>query len=87
MQNLVKNELNQYETLNQSSNLDYTIIEKEVFAASKKLKNNKASAYDLLKNKMIKSALPSFFPNQLKASLHHGIFEILQSTYSGQKGS
>ena len=57
-QNLVKNELNHYETLNQSSNLDYTIIEKEVFAASKKLKNNKASAYDLLKNEMIKSALP-----------------------------
>ena len=57
-QTLVKNELNHYETLNQGSNLDYTIIEKEVFAASKKLKNNKASAYDLLKNEMIKSALP-----------------------------
>ena len=57
-QNLVKNELNNYETLNQSNNLDYTITEKEVFAASKKLKNNKAGAYDLLKNEMIKSALP-----------------------------
>ena len=54
----MKNELNYYETLNQSSNLDYTIIEKEVVAASKKLKNNKASAYVLLKNEMIKSALP-----------------------------
>ena len=54
----MKNELNHYETLNQSSNLDYTIIKKEVIAASKMLKNNKASAYDLLKNEMIKSALP-----------------------------
>ena len=52
--NLVKNELNNYETLNQSSILDYTMTEKEVFAASKKLKNNNASAYDLLKTEMIK---------------------------------
>ena len=48
--------LKNYETLSQSSNLDYTMSDKEVFAASKKLENNKA--HDLLKNEMIKSALP-----------------------------
>ncbi|MEW8543579.1 MAG: endonuclease/exonuclease/phosphatase family protein, partial [Candidatus Thiodiazotropha sp.] len=57
-QNDVKNDLKQYESLNKMGNLDYTINEKEVLAAAKKLKNNKSSAYDMIKNEMVKSALP-----------------------------
>ena len=41
-----------------NGNLDYDITEKEVLDASKRLKNNKSSADDMLKNEMIKSALP-----------------------------
>ena len=41
-----------------NANLNYEIAEKETTEASRKLKNNKASALDLIKNEMIKSALP-----------------------------
>lgn len=51
-------ELSSYEKLNQSCNLDYEITEKEIFAACKILKNNKASAYDMIRNEMLKSAVP-----------------------------
>ena len=57
-QMLVQNELSNYEAAHQNCNLDYVISEKEIFEDSKKLKNNKASAYDMLKNEMIKAALP-----------------------------
>ena len=54
----MKQELNNYESLHQISNLDYNITEKEILKASRKLKNNKSSAHDMLKNEMIKTALP-----------------------------
>ena len=57
-QEQIQNELNQFEALNKLGNLDYDITEKEILNASKKLKNNKASAYDMIKNEMVKSALP-----------------------------
>lgn len=57
-QNNVKEELGQYEKSPQNGNLDYEITEKEIMDACRKLKNNKASAYDMIKNEMIKSALP-----------------------------
>ena len=38
--------------------MDHDTTEKEVIDASIKFKNNKASAQDLIKNEMIKSALP-----------------------------
>ena len=55
----VISELRAYEVYNAvNGTLDYDISEKEVLDASKKLKNNKSSADDTLKNEMIKSALP-----------------------------
>ena len=57
-QNTIKEELFQYEKSFQNGSLDYEITEKEIIDACKKLKNNKASAYDMVKNEMIKSALP-----------------------------
>ena len=57
-QNTIKDELFQYENSFQSGTLDYEITEKDIIDACKKLKNNKASAYDMVKNEMIKSALP-----------------------------
>ena len=54
----IKDELTNYETSHQEGSLDYEITEKEVIDASHKLKNNKASAYDMIKNEMIKSAVP-----------------------------
>ena len=63
----VKNDLSMYEKQCQTSNLDYQISEKEIFAACKKLKNNKASAYDLIRNEMIKAALPHICKPVMKA--------------------
>ena len=57
-QNYVKQELTNYESLNQISNLDYNITEKEILEASRKLKYNKSSAHHMLKNEMIKTAFP-----------------------------
>ena len=54
----IRNELFNFETSEKLGNLDYDIIEKEILNACKKLKNNKASAYDMIKNEMIKVALP-----------------------------
>lgn len=54
----IREELHQHEKVVQSGNLDYAICEKELLAACKNLKNNKASAYDMVKNEMIKSAFP-----------------------------
>ena len=55
---LIKEELNQFERSFQTGGLDYKITEKEIIYACSKLKNNKSSAYDMIKNEMIKSALP-----------------------------
>ena len=57
-QNTIKDELFQYESSFQNGTLDYEITEKEIIDACRKLKYNKASAYDMAKNEMIKSALP-----------------------------
>ena len=57
-QNAVKKELSEFEFIHEKCNLDYAINEKEVLMAAKKLKNNKSSAYDMIKNEMIKSSLP-----------------------------
>ena len=38
--------------------MDHDITEKEVIDTNRKLENNKASAQDLIKNEMTKSALP-----------------------------
>ena len=58
-QEQVLSELHTYESLNAvNGTLDYDISEKELLAASKKLKNNKSSADEMVKNEMIKSALP-----------------------------
>ena len=54
--------------------MDHDIPEKEVTDASRKLKNNKASAQDLIKNEMIKSALPVLSKQTVK------IFNIILST-------
>lgn len=54
----IRDELTNYEKSHQEGNLDYKITEKEIIDASHKLKNNKASAYDMIKNEMIKSAVP-----------------------------
>ena len=58
-QNQIKNELMDFEEANQSGNLDYDITVNEIMEACKKLKNNKSSAYDMIKNEMLRSALPS----------------------------
>ena len=54
----IKGELTNYEKSHQEGNLDYEITEKEVIDACHKLKNNKASAYDMIKNEVVKSAVP-----------------------------
>ena len=74
-QNYVKDELNIYESCYQSGKLDYAISEKEVLTAAKKLKNNKSSAYDTIKNEMIKSALPF-----LSKSITHAFNSILNTS-------
>ena len=52
-------ELRNYESLNTiNGSLDFAITEQEVLDASKNLKNNKSIADDMIKNEMIKSALP-----------------------------
>ena len=53
-QHQIRNELQDFEL----GNLDYDVTEKEIMNACKKLKNNKSSAYDMIKNEMLKSALP-----------------------------
>ena len=55
----VISELNNYGNINSNNgNLNYKITENELTEASRKLKTNKVSAQDLIKNEMIKSALP-----------------------------
>ena len=54
----VKNNLEEYENSDQTCILDYKAIEKKVLFACQKLKNNKASSYDLIRNEMLKSAIP-----------------------------
>ena len=54
----VEDELSDYENLNQTCNLDYEITEKEILAACQKVKNNKASSYDFIRNEMLMSAIP-----------------------------
>lgn len=56
--NIIRAELTYYEQLKQSHNLDFPITKEEIFGACQKLKNNKASAYDLIRNEMIKTAFP-----------------------------
>lgn len=51
-------ELRNYETLNITCNLDYRITEKEIFDACNRLRNNKASSYDMIRNEMLKLAVP-----------------------------
>ena len=46
-----------YENTDQTCTLDYKFTEKEVFVACQKLKNNKASSYDLIRNEMLKTAM------------------------------
>ena len=57
-QSAINEELKLYENSFQNCTLDYEITDKEIMDACRKLKNNKASAYDMLKNEMIKSAIP-----------------------------
>ena len=73
-QDYVKAELNNYESRYQSGKLDYEISEKEILTAAKKLKNNKSSSYDMIKNEMIKSALPF-----LSKSITHTFNSILNT--------
>ena len=54
----VKNDLAEYKNSDQTCILDFKVTEKEVLSACQKLKNNKASSYDLIRNKMLKSAIP-----------------------------
>lgn len=54
----IREQLTNYEKSHQEGHLDYEITEKEVIDACHKLKNNKASAYDIIKNEMLKSAVP-----------------------------
>ena len=58
IQQHVKNDLAEYENSDQTCILDYEVTEKEVLSACQKLKNNKASSYDLIRNEMLKSAIP-----------------------------
>ena len=70
-QEAVKQELNQFENSDISGHLDYIITEKEILDACKKLKNNKASAYDMVKNEMIRSAIP--FIKQIVLKIFNGL--------------
>ena len=54
----VKNDLAEYENSDQTCILDFKVTEKEVLSAFQKLKNNKASSYDLIRNEMLKTAIP-----------------------------
>ena len=58
IQQHVKNDLAEYENSDQTCILGYKVTEKEVLSACQKLKNNKASSYDLIRNEMLKSAIP-----------------------------
>ena len=58
IQQHVKNDLAEYENSDQTCILDYKVTEKEVLSACQKLKNNKASSYDFIRNEMLKSAIP-----------------------------
>ena len=73
-QHQIRNELHDFEKAEQLRNLDYAITEKEILNACKNLKNNKTSAYDMIKNEMLKSALPSIINTVVK------IFNVLLST-------
>ena len=73
-QTCVKNELDNYESHHRMGKLDYMINEEEISAAAKKLKNNKSSSYDMIKNEMIKSALPF-----LSKSITYTFNEILNT--------
>ena len=52
-----------------SHSLDYLITENEIGTAARKLKNNKSSFSDEIKNEMIKSSLNELMP----VSLKHGL--------------
>ena len=73
-QHQIKNELQDFENAEQLGNLDYDITENEIMNACKKLKNNKSSAYDMIKNEMLKSALPVISKTVVK------IFNVLLKT-------
>ena len=69
--NIIKEELRYFEDLKHVSSIDYPITEKEISMACQKLKNNKASAYDTIRNEMIKSAFP--FISKLLVNLFNDI--------------
>ena len=73
-QQQIRKELFEHEKTNQGGNLDYNITEKELLNACKNLKNNKTSAYDMIKNEMIKSAMPYISKTVVK------VFNILLNT-------
>ena len=50
----IKIELSRYEKSTQPGILDHAITEKEISEACKKLKNNKASAHDMIKMKRLR---------------------------------
>ena len=54
--NFIKEELRYFEDLKHVSSIDYSITEKEISIACQKL--NKASAYDTIRNELIKSVFP-----------------------------
>ena len=73
----VKDELSDSEKINQTCILDYEITGKEILAACQKLKNYKASSYDLIRNEMLKSAIPfvcKLVMQALNIILNSGIF-------------
>ena len=68
-------DLLRYNTLNSvNANMDQDITEKEVIDASRELKNIKASGQNLIKNEMIKTALPILTKQIVK------LFNIILST-------
>ena len=69
--NFIKEELRYFEDLKHVSSIDYPITEKEISIACPKLKNNKSSAYDTIRNEMIKSAFP--FISKLLVNLFNDI--------------
>ena len=73
-QHQIKDELQDFENAEQLDNLDYDITENEIMNAYKKLKNNKSSAYDMIENEMLKSALPVISKTVVK------IFNVLLKT-------
>ena len=69
-QQQIRNELLNFEESERLGNLDYYITENEILNACQKLKHNKASAYYMIKNEMIKTALPSISKTVVKNILY-----------------